>query len=280
MLASKFETDYIKSGLPFKIGVMDGAQSFVYHWHYLVEILYGLEKETVVGIENTHYRLKEQDILFIGQQETHCLFPSEASSKRLAVMFDPAAILGVVTDHSHMDIFQKVARYSGSWPSEAQVIVRNCLTNLYEEYCHKQPGWQEAVMSDLYRICLVALRMLPKEEMVKPEEATSLKNILNYLAKNYLKDITLQTCAKDLGFNASYLSNTFSRHTGTTFHQYLVSLRLNEAEILLRDSDAPIDVIAEKSGFVSVKTFYRVFQKKYGMSPSKFRKSVDALENI
>ena len=81
----------------------------------------------------------------------------------------------------------------------------------------------------------------------------------------------MESCARTLGFNLSYLSSKFKSQVGVTFHQYLVNLRLNHAEWLLRDEDIPVALVAEKSGFSSSKTFYRVFRDKNGISPKQYR---------
>ena len=50
------------------------------HWHDEVEILYGLDKLTTIGVADRPYYLNESDIIVIGAGENHCLFPSEIQS--------------------------------------------------------------------------------------------------------------------------------------------------------------------------------------------------------
>ena len=51
----------------------------------------------------------------------------------------------------------------------------------------------------------------------------------------------------------------------------LRELRLNEANILLRDTRLPLGEVAVRSGFYSVRHLVRTFQRAYGKSPSQFR---------
>ena len=118
-----------------------------------------------------------------------------------------------------------------------------------------------------------AIRDIPKEDSERSLSTRNgiLKQILEYLSQHYLSDMSLKSCADALGFNESYLSTMFKKHTGASFHQYLLNLRLKKAEWLLINSDMPIIDVSESSGFSSTKTFHRVFRNKYGISPGSFR---------
>ena len=85
-------------------------------------------------------------------------------------------------------------------------------------------------------------------------------------------NLTLQDMALDLGTNRTYLSEYFNNTLDTTFYDYLNSFRVKHAcEILLSDSRLPISHVWEKSGFNSLSTFRRTFEKHAGCSPAKYR---------
>jgi AraC-like DNA-binding protein len=60
---------------------------------------------------------------------------------------------------------------------------------------------------------------------------------------------------------------------GISYSDYLLNLRLANAEQLLIKSDSKIIEIALASGFNSISYFNREFLKKNGVSPGEFRKS-------
>ena len=52
-------------------------------------------------------------------------------------------------------------------------------------------------------------------------------------------------------------------------------MRLAYAEGLMRTRpDLPIKAVALESGFSSLRTFYRLFMARYGMTPTTYRKSL------
>ena len=63
----------------------------------------------------------------------------------------------------------------------------------------------------------------------------------------------------------------FKQHMGTGFIEYLNDYRLTMAERLLKSSDSSVLEIAEQSGFDNLSYFNRIFKRKYGMSPGKWR---------
>lgn len=88
--------------------------------------------------------------------------------------------------------------------------------------------------------------------------------------------LSLSDLAGEMGTNRSYLSNCLNNELGVTFYDYINSFRLEKAKSILDDLgfEGSIEEIAVLSGFNSVSTFRRSFQKKYGCTPSQYRKSV------
>ena len=62
--------------------------------------------------------------------------------------------------------------------------------------------------------------------------------------------------------------------TGVTPWQYLINLRIAEAESLLRRSNLSITDIAETVGFADAAHFARLFRRSVQLTPSDYRKAV------
>lgn len=87
--------------------------------------------------------------------------------------------------------------------------------------------------------------------------------------------LSLSDLAAEMGTNRSYLSNCLNNELGVTFYDYINSFRLEKARSLLDNPafEGCIEEAALLSGFNSVSTFRRSFQKKYGCTPSQYRKA-------
>lgn len=97
---------------------------------------------------------------------------------------------------------------------------------------------------------------------------------VEYVAKNYRSEISLDKMAYDLGVSKYVLSRMFAKTFHCNFNQYINGVRLNYASSLLKNSCDSITNIYLDCGFESQRTFNRVFKEKYKMSPREYRKRV------
>lgn len=91
-----------------------------------------------------------------------------------------------------------------------------------------------------------------------------------YLQTNYMKDISLDSCADHTGTNPFFLSKSFKQVTGKNFIDYLTELRMEKAKELLRESELKINDVAEQVGYQH-SYFNRIFKKLEGMTPTRYR---------
>lgn len=102
--------------------------------------------------------------------------------------------------------------------------------------------------------------------------------IKEYLQRNFQKDISLNDVAKEVGFNAAYLSILFKEEMGTSFVKYLTGLRLDYAKRLLEEGYKVVDV-SKKSGFNNYRYFCDTFKKYNGMTPNEYKLSGYKFQN-
>jgi len=102
-------------------------------------------------------------------------------------------------------------------------------------------------------------------------------NVTNYMEtkKPYIEnELRLVHLADRLGFSTHLLSKVINDKSGKNFNQFINDYRLAEAEQLLRDaSDLSIQNIYFEVGFNNKATFYSAFRKKYGCTPTQFKKN-------
>ena len=71
--------------------------------------------------------------------------------------------------------------------------------------------------------------------------------------------------------NKNQLANAIRFCTGQNFTEYINSLRLECALKILTEGNEKIEVVAERSGFGSARSFYRIFKDYFGLSPAEYR---------
>lgn len=124
-------------------------------------------------------------------------------------------------------------------------------------------------------IQIILARTLPLFEMIDKSSVGSndiIYQTVSYIAAHYTEELTLSKMAHDLGISQSSLSRVFSSTFHTNFNRYLNEARLDYVCSLLLHSDHTILDICIRAGFDSQRTFNRVFQERYHMSPREYRK--------
>ncbi|MCM3709167.1 helix-turn-helix domain-containing protein [Sporosarcina luteola] len=116
-----------------------------------------------------------------------------------------------------------------------------------------------------YRLC----------DLVEHEE-TSYNSILinkaiRYIDEQYAAPLTLEEVANFVHRNSQYFSSIFKKQTGYSFTEYLQGKRIQEAQVLLKETTLTITEIAYQVGFTDPGYFSRVFKSQHGSSPSVWR---------
>ncbi|MBB6729927.1 helix-turn-helix domain-containing protein [Cohnella zeiphila] len=104
------------------------------------------------------------------------------------------------------------------------------------------------------------------------------KFVMEYVEANYGSDLSLDAIAGKLGITGPYLSTYFKEKTGTNFSDYILTVRMNKATEMLRETDLKIQEIASLVGYYTVASFNRVFKRFTGITPSEFRRHHNRLK--
>ena len=126
----------------------------------------------------------------------------------------------------------------------------------------------------LVRVSGRALDVMQEKRATKTRSFVS--RALDFVSDHYSDaDLDLDMVCSNLGVSAAYFSTVFKKETGSTFINYLTDYRMKEALRLIDEEDEKTYIIAMKVGYADPNYFSYVFKKKYGMSPTKYKRTRD-----
>jgi AraC family transcriptional regulator len=95
----------------------------------------------------------------------------------------------------------------------------------------------------------------------------------NLMGAKFREELSLSDIARGAGISLFHFSRVFKQFTNFSPHQYLLHLRLEHADLLLRNTFLSVTQICFESGFNSLEHFISAFTRQYGLSPGKYRRS-------
>ena len=101
-----------------------------------------------------------------------------------------------------------------------------------------------------------------------------------YVQQNYAKEeLSLDCICEVLGVSNSYFSSIFKKETGNSFISYLTDYRMEQASSQLIETNEKSYIIAKNVGYTDPNYFSYVFKRRFGVSPSRYRKEHIEIEN-
>lgn len=137
-----------------------------------------------------------------------------------------------------------------------------------------QDNYEEMLTLLLRHLLIIFQRELTREHVLKNEYLDhEMDTAVTYFNENYNRDINIEEYATSKGMSVSWFIRSFKKFTGSTPMQFIVALRVNNAQVLLETTNYSINEISRIVGYDNQLYFSRLFHKLKGFSPREYRKT-------
>lgn len=109
------------------------------------------------------------------------------------------------------------------------------------------------------------------ENAIEIEYDGFITEVIEFIDGNLQENISVSTLCKRFNVSKNYLYKSFHSFFGCTVNDYILSVRIKKAQTLLRETNKPVYIIAEKVGVENYTYFCKLFKNKVGITPSKYR---------
>jgi AraC-like DNA-binding protein len=96
-------------------------------------------------------------------------------------------------------------------------------------------------------------------------------SIKSYMNENFREDISLPTLADIGNLSMFHFNRLFKKITSYTPYRYLVTIRLQSAQLEIKNTRKPVTEVAFSTGFKSLEHFSATYKNFFGISPSEDR---------
>lgn len=269
---------------------------FPKHRHDYIEMIYMCSGKTTHIINGEEkVVLKQGELLILNQYVYHKIEP--AGSDDIAVNF--------IILPEYLDLALEMLREGETLKSDDNVIVKFILQALREdsklgEYLYfdvsdilpiqnllenivwtlvNKKDYKNVINQTTIGLLFVFLSTCANANTTKTTnvEKQMVLKVMEYIDYNY-KEASLNEIASILNQSVSTLSRLIKEYTGKNFSELLVEKKLLKAVKLLENTDLSISQIVEMVGYDNNSYFYRIFNKKYNVTPKMYRESLKTKE--
>lgn len=144
------------------------------------------------------------------------------------------------------------------------------------------PGSEEVLEALGVQICHALIRSARRypEMRDRVSSRVEIDRVVEHMHTHPGEKITVEGLARIARMSPSHLSRVFREETGQAPIEYLLRIRLDRAKKMLLAGDMTITEIALDCGFGSAAYLSARFTRKYGVSPSSYRKKTGMAASI
>lgn len=276
----------------FPVGVyLDDFSDFkngyiCWHWHEEIQISWIIEGEFLCQMEGRTVHLHPGKLIFVNRGVLHQIYPVQKGYGKLyAFIWDPEFLSGSAEGAVYQEAFAAMLKSGPRCLTLAETAqapggqaVGEALRAIVALYTQHLALYHLQIKILLSQIWLLLCRQEGEApEPMTPErerDEERLKRAMNYMHAHYGEHFSLEELARQALTSRSELCRCFRRMLGMPPKEFLMQYRIQQAEILLKNSAYSIADVAEFTGFSSPSHFGSCFLRYVGCTPREYRKNL------
>ena len=254
---------------------------FPKHTHDYIEAVYMCAGETVHIINGRKIRLREGELLFLGQNAEQEIMPAGGGDVAVNFIIQPAffdktlELIGTeetpIKSFLIKSLFDKENQSYLHFKVAGILPIQNLIENLIWTLLHN-PSYKRNINQLTMGLLFMQLLNHTDKLVYERREDAAIMGIFRYIEENY-RSGSLKEAAQLLHYDFYWLSHEIHERTGMTYTEHLQRKRLSQAAYLLKTTRMPVESVAEAVGYENKSYFHRIFAQKFGTTPKKYRVS-------
>lgn len=159
--------------------------------------------------------------------------------------------------------------YTGQFPE-----YQNLFLKMIQELQTCSLHYEELLALHLRHLLILISRHLSSGHKLADYVQSEIEAAIRYFSEHYNTDIVIDTYAASIHRSTAWFIRGFKKYTGMTPMQYIISVRIENAQRLLCTQDYNVTEVAAIVGYDNPLYFSRLFKKQTGISPTDYRKNL------
>ena len=270
MLNDSFKLRY--RTLPIATSRSVGFAATVAHNHSEFEIIAIDGGQSEIRVGNESISAKAGDVVFINPMEIHSVTAVKNSDYRhRCICLDCSIIADIALSEALKNETATAVHFIDRSGVHAAAI-----RSRFNEIFDAAESDSETAKIDVPALTSLLFSYLIKNRLIsvsspKKKSSPFCRRTLDYITENYGKKITSRQVSEALCYDQSYFCRAFKENFGLNFSDYLNMYRISLSRKYLEEG-LSIAEISAICGFTSPEYFSKMFKKKYGIPPSKYKK--------
>ncbi len=255
---------------------------FPRHTHNYIEVIYMCSGSTHHVIDGKDVFLQEGEVLLLNQKAVQEIYPAGMDDVAVNFIVLPEFFdcgLKMMGEEKNLlrdfviDCLKGENGAAGYIHFKVADIlpIQNLLENLIWSIWHRQPNKRSINQITMGLLFLQLMNYTDRMETgFGNRQQGVMISVLGYVEEHY-RDGELSKLAGLLHYDLYWLSREIKKITGKNYTELVQEKRLNQAVYLLEHTNMSVMDIGMSVGYDNMSYFHRIFQKRYGMTPRKYR---------
>lgn len=245
----------------------------MFEWNSSLTLFFALSENVTILMEDGEVQLHPGGILAVNPFD---LYAHEGEGGQLIALEVSQEILRLTNLYSGGKILRCYVKDDSPGKSQEYGLIRTMFADLFQTYFQENLPSSKTTSDVLALLNTLSAHFSTDlhADRRHSEKSQRAKKILDYLYKNWNRDISLIDLSKEIHLSPSYLSHYFSKHFHTTFLKYLMDIRIRNAQRELLNTDQTVTAIAYGCGFKNSSAFIAQFHARTGTTPQEYRRNV------
>lgn len=255
--------------------IEDMIDAVLPHWHTSIEITFIYQGNVdIFTVNNNACQIQSGDFVVVNSAEIHSAISAKDKHVRGVTILIPYDLFKKYIDEFEFSRFINFPTDEHSGVKEIKVLLEKFYWLTTQD---KKQFLALQLIQIVYELMYLMAKYLIIKEKIKinynlhNDNLGEVLPIINYIKENYQEPLTVKSIGEKFYLSENALSKSFKKNIGISVMKYVQLLRVNQAQLLLLDSEKSIATISCLAGFPNEKSFRKIFEDVFHQTPKKYQ---------